>query len=916
MKQMLRILILFLCLTAISFAQTGAGSIQPPASTTLHSAVTADGNGATLNTRIFGAVKLTITITGTATVSFTGRINSLQTFGLRKGVKESDTSSSRVTATTSSGDYVVYLAGDEEFRAPISGCSSCTVTVVARPIPSTGKAIDGGGGGGGGGGAVDSVFGRTGTIVAESNDYTWAQIDKTTSSIANITTRSASDLSSGTLPDARFPATLPAASGVNLTSLNASNLGSGTVPLARLSGITNTEMSASAGIVDTKLATISTAGKVSDSALSANIPPLNAANVFTAKQTVTFTNSTVNANTLRSLVTSPTYSGDMASGASFDRGALTVSPTFTGTISNGGDAGLTAIEALPTFNVSTSDTGESLELRTLYFAPSVSAIIGASDSVSLYGVYTNLISNLGTTGTTKNYGMFSSVIGGADINYAIDLTASGGSTNYAIFSHAGRNRFTEPLEVGSGPTTLNDSAGKVLSAALNTVGVAQGGTGLTSGTSGGVLAYSASGTLVSSGALTANLPVIGGGAGVAPTVGTRSGNTTQFVTTTGTLTSGDCVKIDASGNFIANGSACGGGGGLTIGTTAITSGAATRLLYETSGNVVGEISGATSDGTTLTVTSPKIITALNDTNGNELFKVTATTSAVNEFTVANAVTTAGPTLSATGGDTNIAINITPKGSANINLNIPSGSNGGLQLASQVGFVNYASNVMGLYAGVGITAAKIGFGATGMKFLDATQFIKWHVGSGDFTGAADLGIGYNAAGVAEINNGTGGTLRDITLRASTLSSATAPITFSNAAYQSCIGFTSTAGGVLTCTVSTAKVKKDFLVFGGGIEAIRQIQPQTFSYRPDTPYFDGNRIHLGLIAENLQSANPLLVSATGAGMLQPEPLALHAIEIAALKQLDARLISLEQENVILRSRVRQLETQRFPKTKGEL
>lgn len=38
----------------------------------------------------------------------------------------------------------------------------------------------------------------------------------------------------GTIADARFPATLPAASGVNLTALNATNLGSGTVPTARL----------------------------------------------------------------------------------------------------------------------------------------------------------------------------------------------------------------------------------------------------------------------------------------------------------------------------------------------------------------------------------------------------------------------------------------------------------------------------------------------------------------------------------------------------------------------------------------------------------------------------------------------------------------------------------------------------------
>ena len=44
----------------------------------------------------------------------------------------------------------------------------------------------------------------------------------------------AAALNAGTLADARFPATLPAASGANLTSLNASNLGSGTVPNARL----------------------------------------------------------------------------------------------------------------------------------------------------------------------------------------------------------------------------------------------------------------------------------------------------------------------------------------------------------------------------------------------------------------------------------------------------------------------------------------------------------------------------------------------------------------------------------------------------------------------------------------------------------------------------------------------------------
>jgi hypothetical protein len=54
--------------------------------------------------------------------------------------------------------------------------------------------------------AVPTVFGRTGNVMAAANDYTWAQINKATSSLADISTRSAGDLSSGTLLAARLPA--------------------------------------------------------------------------------------------------------------------------------------------------------------------------------------------------------------------------------------------------------------------------------------------------------------------------------------------------------------------------------------------------------------------------------------------------------------------------------------------------------------------------------------------------------------------------------------------------------------------------------------------------------------------------------------------------------------------------------------
>jgi hypothetical protein len=59
---------------------------------------------------------------------------------------------------------------------------------------------------------------------------------------AGLTTLNASNVSSGTLPDARFPATLPNISGANLTNLNASNVSSGTLNNATLSAVPNSAL--------------------------------------------------------------------------------------------------------------------------------------------------------------------------------------------------------------------------------------------------------------------------------------------------------------------------------------------------------------------------------------------------------------------------------------------------------------------------------------------------------------------------------------------------------------------------------------------------------------------------------------------------------------------------------------------------
>jgi len=105
--------------------------------------------------------------------------------------------------------------------------------------------------------------------------------------------------------------------------------------------------------------------------------------------------------------------------------------------------------------------------------------------------------------------------------------------------------------------------------------------------------------------------------------------------------------------------------------------AGTKIIYATADdatnpNIVDATSAfvtatSTTTLTNKTLTSPKIGTSILDTSGNELALLTATGSAVNEFTIANAATGAGPTLSSTGGDSNIDINVTPKGTGDVVL---------------------------------------------------------------------------------------------------------------------------------------------------------------------------------------------------------------------------------------------------------
>jgi len=82
------------------------------------------------------------------------------------------------------------------------------------------------------------------------------------------------------------------------------------------------------------------------------------------------------------------------------------------------------------------------------------------------------------------------------------------------------------------------------------------------------------------------------------------------------------------------------------------------------------------------------LTEINDADNNEIIKFAAIASAVNEITVTNNATGSGPTLSATGGDTNIDINITPKGTGEVNIAAGNLNYAGTAITSTGAELNY------------------------------------------------------------------------------------------------------------------------------------------------------------------------------------------------------------------------------------
>ena len=149
--------------------------------------------------------------------------------------------------------------------------------------------------------------------------------------------------------------------------------------------------------------------------------------------------------------------------------------------------------------------------------------------------------------------------------------------------------------------------------------------------------------------------------------GTITGNRTVTITTaSGVKNKVYVIRNSTSGAFTVT--------ILVQGQTGVTFSATdkgTKILYLNGTDVVDSNIGKLSNDYTPTLAANLSTNAKNiviastygiiDANANEQLLFTQTASATNEITIANAAAGSSPVISATGGDTNVGLTLTPKG---------------------------------------------------------------------------------------------------------------------------------------------------------------------------------------------------------------------------------------------------------------
>ncbi len=169
----------------------------------------------------------------------------------------------------------------------------------------------------------------------------------------------------------------------------------------------------------------------------------------------------------------------------------------------------------------------------------------------------------------------------------------------------------------------------------------------------------------------------------------------------------------------------------------------TLTLPSTGGDVNLVSTASTATLTNKTLTAPKIADGgfIADANGNELVVFQTTSSAVNQLEITNNATGSNPILAATGGDTNIGIALTPKGTGEIVIGAGNLNYGGTAVTStgaELNILDGATVVVGEINALDLGATAVGTAiASKAMVLDSN---KDYTGVRNFTLSGELDAG--------------------------------------------------------------------------------------------------------------------------------------------------------------------------------